>query len=863
MRLRLLFRLWAALFLAVPAWTAPVITAGPEASPSDAFVGDTIRFTVTAHDTASPALTYRWRFGDSSAATAYVQASSAAYAYGQPGHYRASIYVKNAEGEFVNAFLPITVHTRPTAIAPTHSSTIVLDTAAGRLWCTNPDHGTIAALDARAKTLLFEVSSGVAPFTLARAPDGSIWTANRGSGTVTVHAAADGHVLATLAMGYGSRPNGIVFNPAGTMAYVSLEGSGKLARIDPVTRTILGQIALGPAPRALAVSGDGARILVTRFMSPADHAEVWEVDAAAFAKVRTFNLAYDTTPDTETGGGGVFNYLASIVISPDGTRALISAVKDNTQRGRYLSGVDLIAENTARTGLAYLDLVNNVDLPGERNDFDNASMASASVYNAMGDLIFSSLEGSNSGQTRDPYNHGAVLERNKAVGLAPIGLALDNRSKTLYVHAFLGRSVSLWDVSPYNDRDAIAQDSVQSRPLGSIPTSAFEPLTPQALQGKRIFYNAADSQMSFNGYISCAVCHLDGGSDGRVWDFSDRGEGLRRTTVLNGRGGMAHGPVHWSANFDEIQDFENDMRGPFGGKGFMTDADFNAGTRSQTLGDRKAGVSPSLDALAAYVAGLVQVNPSPYKSADGSYTAEAAAGELIFNSAETGCARCHIPPLYTDSRLPIPATMPSAAGLPSTDHITPQGFLVHDVGTLKPSAGHRLKDTLQGFDTPTLKGIWDTPPYLHDGSAATLMDVIGAANAGDKHGKTSQLNASQKAQLVAFLQQLDDGEIHKVGIARRALTEPAGRLRLQRIGGSLRIALEGLGPQALVRMLDSRGRLVWSARSRPARGGSAPGGHEIVWNGRDAAGATLPAGMYQVIAADGVGKASASLPWIP
>ena len=621
------------ILLAGAASAAPVITGGPSAMPADAFVGDTVRFTVSASDSSGSALSYRWRFGDSSTAP-YGPSAGAAYAYAQPGHYRASIYVKNAAGEFVNAFLPVTVRTRPTAVAPTHSSTIILDTAAGRLWCANPDHGTLAALDAKARRFLFEVRAGVAPLDVARAPDGTIWVANRGSGTITVHAADDGRLLATIATGYGSRPCGLVFDPAGAHAYASLEGAGRLIRLDPVSRAITATVALGPTPRALAVSGDGRRIFATRFISPADHAEVWEVDAASFAKVRTFTLAYDTTPDTETGGGGVFNYLASIVISPDGTRAAISAAKDNTQRGRYVSAVDLSAENTVRAGLAYLDLVNNVDLPGERNDFDNASLPSASIYNAAGDLLFTALEGSNAAHTRDPYNHGAVLERNKAVGRAPIGLVLDERGKTLYVQGFLGRSVSAWDVSPYNDRDAIAGDSVQSRALGTLPTASYEVLPAEVLEGKKIFYNAADTQMSFNGYLSCAACHLDGGSDGRVWDFTDRGEGLRRTTNLQGRGGVAHGPVHWSANFDEIQDFENDMRGPFGGKGFMRDADFNAGTRSKTLGDRKAGISPSLDALAAYVSSLAQVNASPYRNADGSFTADAAAGELIFNSAE-------------------------------------------------------------------------------------------------------------------------------------------------------------------------------------------------------------------------------------
>jgi hypothetical protein len=79
------------------------------------------------------------------------------------------------------------------------------------------------------------------------------------------------------------------------------------------------------------------------------------------------------------------------------------------------------------------------------------------------------------------------------------------------------------------------------------------------------------------------------------------GEGLRNTVSLRGRAG-AQGFLHWSANFDEVQDFEAQIRTLAGGSGLMSDADFNAGTRSQPLGTPKAGVSADLDALAAYVA---------------------------------------------------------------------------------------------------------------------------------------------------------------------------------------------------------------------------------------------------------------------
>src|SRR6185436_17016021 len=101
-----------------------------------------------------------------------------------------------------------------------------------------------------------------------------------------------------------------------------------------------------------------------------------------------------------------------------------------------------------------------------------------------------------------------------------------------------------------------------------------ELLNARVLIGKRIFYNASDPRMNRDGYISCASCHLDGTSDGQVWDFTQVGEGLRNTIDLTGRAGIGHGRLHWTANFDEVQDFENDIREQFSGKGFLRDDRF-------------------------------------------------------------------------------------------------------------------------------------------------------------------------------------------------------------------------------------------------------------------------------------------------
>ncbi|MFT3953507.1 MAG: PA14 domain-containing protein [Piscinibacter sp.] len=222
------------------------------------------------------------------------------------------------------------------------------------------------------------------------------------------------------------------------------------------------------------------------------------------------------------------------------------------------------------------------------------------------------------------------------------------------------------------------------------------------LRGKQLFYDARDPRLARDRYMSCASCHNDGGHDGRVWDLTGFGEGLRNTISLRGRGGMGHGGLHWSNNFDEVQDFEGQIRAMAGGTGLMADADFIAGTRSQPLGDRKAGLSADLDALAAYLASLASFEPAPARPGATALSATAAEGKAIF--AARNCASCHAGSNFSGSG---------------------NGTLVN-IGTIKPASGQRLGAALTGLDVPTLRDVWATAPYLHDGSAATLEAAVRA-----------------------------------------------------------------------------------------------------------------------------------------
>jgi cytochrome c peroxidase len=186
-------------------------------------------------------------------------------------------------------------------------------------------------------------------------------------------------------------------------------------------------------------------------------------------------------------------------------------------------------------------------------------------------------------------------------------------------------------------------------------------------------------------------------------------------------------PLHWSADRDELHDFEHTIRGPLmQGRGLI------AGNIDEPLGAPLAGRSKELDALAAYCNSL-EPTPSPHAEGPGRLSPAAERGRRLFESERVGCAACHPAPTYTDSR---PGARP---------------FTLHDVGT---GTGDETEALGPAYDTPSLIGVYRSAPYLHDGRAATLRDVLTTHNPEDRHGRTSHLSTTEVDDLIAFLKSL-------------------------------------------------------------------------------------------------------------
>ena len=657
--------------------------------------------------------TYQWDFGDGSR-SAPSNSQTASHTYNKPGHY--TVVLTATLGDRVLRYSFVRTVTHPLArVAPTASSTI---TGSGDLiYVANPDHHTVTAIHRRGLQLAWESRVGSHPRTVAADTRGRAWVAVQGDDKL-VCLDLSGNRCGTINTGPGSSPYGVAFVPGTDTGLVTLQGSGEVLRFDASSTAVLSRRAVNAEPRGIAITGDGSHAYVTRLRSTAAGV-VTKISASTLATDSDIELRVDTTTvDAEDRARGKPNYLTQVVISPDGRTAWIPSKQDNTLRGTQRDGQKLTHETTVRAITSLVDLSTGQEQFSRRIDFDDLSGAVAVAFSPLGDYAFLALQGSNSIAVVDAYDGAIKGFMSGGTGLAPDGIWIDGRARRAFVSNYTTRSVSVYDIAPV--LVGATFEPVLHREIDKV---GVERLSAAQLRGLQIFYNARDPRMSRHGYLSCASCHLGGGEDGTVWDFTVRGEGLRNTIALNRPGDTALGRMHWTANFDEIQDFENDIRNAFGGTGFMTRADF--AETSEPLGVAKAGRSADLDALAAYVASLDDIGRSPFRTESGAMAEAARGGESLFT--ELNCQSCHSGVAYTDGQR-------------------------HDVGTIIASSGTGSGQPLAGigFKTPTLLGAWRTAPYFHNGSAATLADVVDS-----RHGGERALSGAERDKLVAYVRSLD------------------------------------------------------------------------------------------------------------
>lgn len=492
--------------------------------------------------------------------------------------------------------------------------------------------------------------------------------------------------------------------------------------------------------RHLAISANSTTLLASRFISPpvpgentltvnADSpdfrgGEVLQFDPATATLKHTIRLGMSREADGATSARGLPNYLGAPVISPSGRQAWVPSKQDNIQRGTARDGKALDYESTVRAILSNIDLdgTTPAEAATRRYDLDNSSVASAAAYTPNGQYVLVALETSRELAIIDAGT-AVQVRRMDSVGMAPQGVAVSPDGTQAVVANVMQRTLTFLDIrSLMTDRDP-GSVTVTGRLVKTI--GGADRLPAQVLRGKQLFHDARDTRLARDNYMSCASCHSEGYGDGRVWDMTGLGEGLRKTISLVGHGGKKE-RLHWSGNFDEVQDFEAQIIKLEGGAGLMPAGSLYQNNRNDPLGGKKQGLSTDLDALAAYVNSLGQYAPSPYRNSDRSMTAAGKAGEALFSAK--GCTTCH-----------------------GNADLGNGGTKLDDIGTLKPASGTVQGKPLTGITTPGLRDAWYTFPYLHDGSAATLEAAIRVHN-------TNVLTDQEVSSLAAYIRQAGNGE---------------------------------------------------------------------------------------------------------
>ena len=688
----------------------PTADAGPD---REVAVGEAFTLTATVEGSVT------WDLGDGTLA----QGAEVTHTYTQPGNHVVIQQVTGAGGLRATDTARVVAYLPAAATPPTVSSPLALSADGATLWVAVPEADHVARIDTASQRATYHPACATPRSVSVRGA--TVVVACEDDGRLAVLDATTGRLLRHLDTGPGSRPAGVVQRDGAV--YVALSGRGELRRLSLDGSTNTGVRDGLRDPWAVGLLPDG-RALTARFRgnegrlctAPADTTPVClDADGPQGGHVHLGDtdllLAVDQGPDSDTANRGTPNLLQQLVITPDGGTAWIAATVANQDRGLFTDGREPTFETSLRAQVRQVDLAAGTERYDGRVRFDNHGNATALALSPRGNWLWVALQNTDTVARVDAYTSqsaGAILDAGRGID----GLAVSPDGATLYVHAWLDREVRAFDIA---DLDAPVAPQ-----RWAAPTVATEPLAAEVLRGKRLFYDATDTRVARDGYLSCSTCHPFGSHDGLTWDFRHRGEGLRNTITLRGRAGTAMGMIHWTGNFDEVHDFENDIRNGQAGTGLLAEADWTA--TSDPLGDPKAGRSADLDALNAYVTSLDETEASPFPPPFG--------GADLFATA--GCGDCHAPEtLYTDSVVaPDPVR--------------------HDVGTWREGrSGVRRGEPNSAFDTPTLLGVWATPPYLHDGRAPTLRDAI-EAHDGPDYRLPDALTSEELDTLAAYVRSL-------------------------------------------------------------------------------------------------------------
>lgn len=627
----------------------------------------------------------------------------------------------------------------PRATGPAVSRSIALSADGKSLWVVNAESDSLTQIDVATRTRAREVLLGAAPpavdsRTLRFEPNvrpralalvdslGRAYVAGQSANRVYVVDTAAGAVTTSIPV--GAEPTAVVASNDGASVYVVNHQSATVQRIDTATNTVAATLAVGEHPWGASLSADGARLYVTHLLlGPA----VTTLATATFTLERVTPLppqpadpghdklvpngvtrgAYTVVPRPTTGELWVPHLLLAVGTAQPALDFQSTVFPTLTLLSPDAASVTnrlLFRPSSHLTGAgSFTDSVS-----GPRDVAFTPDGATALVAMAQSEdvMVFDAATGFERQLVRPTPS--ALVE----------GIVVDAAGTHAYLQGRSTHDVTVLSITPGVDGPTVAVDGP---PIDALAT---DPMPPDLRRGLRLFYsaNSARFPLTTNFWVACSTCHLEGQSDAVTWRFAQG----PRDTPSNAGGPINTGFLFRQAQRNDVLDYDKTIRVEQGGDYHRADA----------------AELPDLQALARFTNYAIPFPQNPYRSADGALTPAQARGKGLF--AER-CASCHDGDYLTDS----------GEGNPALD--LGGTVLLHDIGTCVTAgdypdqpdvdvAGHPR--TACDFDTPTLRGIFATAPYLHDGSAATLGDVVARLSF------SKDLDAAGQSDLVAYLKTL-------------------------------------------------------------------------------------------------------------
>ena len=710
--------------------------------------------------------------------------------------------------------------TGPAVIAknPSSSGLIAISDDDSLLVVANTLSGTVSVInvagDANAKTA--EIQTGPLPRSVAISPDKRwAYAANQGSGSVSV---IDLTAMAKAAdIPVGAEPYGIALTPDGTRAYVANSASNNVSVLDLAARTVLATIPIpGVQPRGVAITnnngGQGAQfVYVTQFLSQPTAAGKPGQDQGSEGKIFVLSTAdnaqiqgvislsaHDTgfTAD-RTKFGGTENdptfaypnqlqsivlkngrgYLPNIAASPEGP------VKFNVDTQAFLSVFDVAAKSELPGGTINLQAAVKAQTFTPKLFLANpwaVAFKHASndgyVVSAGSDVLAKISLDENGVPSVVTVDAGNSTTRVLTIdtGRNPRGVVVNNADTRAYVMNYLSRDVSVIDLT------ASPETGITRIPSAELPTPGSD--AAKFLAGN-VLFNTSRGQfdegvagrMSSDGWQACSSCHPDGLTDGVIWQFAS---GPRKSIPLNATFSRTNPDsnqrvLNYSAIFDEIEDFELNIRGVSGGQGLIVKAGTTDPEPEVKAFDPPNHDRPQLhvdtfgawDAILNWIKFRIDSPVSPYSGVDpnSELGQQIAQGRQLFTQAN--CQSCHGGPKWSTAQVefarvsPFPETVTN--GTPPEPPVGQLARFLKPVGTFDPAdpaertANNQTALGSLGFNPPSLLSISAFPPYLHNGSCPTLDCVLENETHRNAGGTRVLDDPAARKALVQFLISID------------------------------------------------------------------------------------------------------------